>query len=44
MRYIKVIYDNGSNGILKLSRRARKQHKRLSDMASAELTELAHKD
>lgn len=42
MRYIKVTYDNGSNGILKLSRQARKQHKRLCEMSSAELTKMAH--
>lgn len=38
MKLIKVIYDNGSNGLVEVSRIARKHGKRLCEMSSEEIT------
>ena len=37
MRTIKVIYDNGNNGLVKVSRAAKKQGKRLCEMSAQEI-------
>lgn len=37
MTMIKVLYDNGSNGLVKVSRAAKKNGKRLYEMSSTEL-------
>lgn len=37
MRLIKVIYDNGSNGLVKVAKEARKQGKRIADMSAQEI-------
>lgn len=37
MKIIKVIYDNGSNGLVKLSRESKKNHKRIADMSAQEM-------
>lgn len=36
MKLIKVIYDNGSNGLVKVARRGRKS-KRIAEMSSKEI-------
>lgn len=37
MKIIKVIYDNGSNGLVKLHREAKKNHKRIADMTTQKI-------
>lgn len=37
MRRIEVIYDDGSNGLVKVARKAKKNGKRLYDMSAQEI-------
>lgn len=37
MRIIKVIYDNGSNSLVRVHLQAKKQHKRLCEMSAQEI-------
>lgn len=37
MRFIKVIYDDGSNELTKVHIKAKKQHKKISEMSAQEI-------
>lgn len=37
---IKVLYDNGQNGLVKLSKAASKDKKRLSEMSAEEMSKI----
>lgn len=37
MKIIKVIYDDGSNNLVKVHRAAKKNHKRVADMSAQEI-------